>query len=64
METEEMAVTREWISKHASAATDTHTMIEELLEAMFSMQSLQKLYKAMFSMQSMQKVYKESQFEL
>jgi hypothetical protein len=46
-----MAVAREWVGKHISAATDTHTTIEELLEDMFSMQSMQTLYK-------------ESQFEL
>jgi hypothetical protein len=40
-----MAVAREWLGKHASAATDMHATIEELLEAVFSMRSMQRLYK-------------------
>jgi hypothetical protein len=39
-----MAVARQRLSKHAPVATNTHVTIEELLEADFSMQSMQRLY--------------------
>jgi hypothetical protein len=44
VEPEEMAVARQWLDKHVSAATDMHATIEELLETMFSMQSILRLY--------------------
>jgi hypothetical protein len=40
-----MAVAREWLNKHASTATDMHTTIEELLQAVFPMRSMQRPYK-------------------
>jgi hypothetical protein len=50
---EETAVGRQWLSKHVSTATEagnrsneyTKATIEELLEAVFSMLSVQRLYK-------------------
>jgi hypothetical protein len=36
VEQEEDAVARQWLGKHASAATNQHAAIEELLEAVTS----------------------------
>jgi hypothetical protein len=39
------SVARQWFnSRHLMAATDTHTTIEELLEAVFSVRSVRRLY--------------------
>jgi hypothetical protein len=40
---EEMAVARQRLGKHVSAAVDTHATIE-VLETVFSMRSVPKLY--------------------
>jgi hypothetical protein len=45
VEPEETAVAREGHGKHATTATDTHATIEELLKALFSLQSAQRQYK-------------------
>jgi hypothetical protein len=44
-EPEEVATTRQWSSKHAPAATDMHAAVEELLEAVFSVQSVPMLMR-------------------
>jgi hypothetical protein len=44
VEQEEAAVARHWRGKHVSAATNQHATIEELLEAVFSVQSVPGLY--------------------
>jgi hypothetical protein len=43
-EPEETPVARVRLGKYASAVTDTHPTKEELLEAVFSMRSVQRLY--------------------
>lgn len=35
-----LIVARQWLSKHIPVATNTHTIIEELLAALFSMPSV------------------------
>jgi hypothetical protein len=52
VEPEEMAVARQWLCKHVSMATNsrdattyTHATLEEMLEAVFSVGSMQRLYK-------------------
>jgi hypothetical protein len=37
VEPEETAVARQWLGKHAPAATNIHATTEELLDAVFSM---------------------------
>jgi hypothetical protein len=44
MEPEETAVARQQFDKHVSAVMDMHATVEELLETMFSMQSMLRLY--------------------
>jgi hypothetical protein len=44
VEPEQMAAVRLCLSKHMSAAMDMPATIEELLEAVFSMQSMPRLY--------------------
>jgi hypothetical protein len=44
MEPEETSITRQRLSKHVPAATNTQATIEELLEAMFSVGSAPRLY--------------------
>jgi hypothetical protein len=44
MELEETAVARQLLYRHMSMAMDTHTTMEALLEAVFSMQSVPRLY--------------------
>lgn len=39
-----MAVTRQWLDKHVSTATDMRTKRGDLLEAVFSMQFVVRLY--------------------
>lgn len=39
-----MALAKQWLSKHLSAAVDVHPTIEKLLETMFPMQSILRLY--------------------
>jgi hypothetical protein len=41
----EMSNTRQALSKHVPMATTVHTAREELLETLFSMQSILKLYR-------------------
>jgi hypothetical protein len=43
-EPEEISTARQQLSKHVPAATDTYTITEVLLEAVFSMQSVPRLY--------------------
>jgi hypothetical protein len=43
-EPEEVTVARQQRSKHAPTATDMHATIEELLEGVFSVQSILRLY--------------------
>jgi hypothetical protein len=43
VEPEETAITRQWLSKHISLATYTHT-IDEVLKAVISMRSVPVLY--------------------
>jgi hypothetical protein len=38
------AISRQWNDEHVSAAKNQHATIAELLEAVFSMQSLPRLY--------------------
>jgi hypothetical protein len=45
VETEETAVARQRRDRHLSAATDTHTTLEKLLEAMFSVWYVPRLYR-------------------
>jgi hypothetical protein len=40
MEPEGMAVARQWLGKHVPAARNTHSTIDELLDAVFPMQSV------------------------
>jgi hypothetical protein len=40
VEAEEMAIARQWLDKHVPAVTNTYATIEELLDAVFSMQSV------------------------
>jgi hypothetical protein len=40
----EMAIARKWLSKHAPAATDMHTTMEELLHVVFPVWPLLRLY--------------------
>jgi hypothetical protein len=42
------AIARQRLSKHDLTATDTHTTMEELLEAVCSVQSMQRLYNKSF----------------
>jgi hypothetical protein len=44
VETEEMVVAGQWLSKHMSVAVDMRTTIEELLEAVFSGWFMPRLY--------------------
>jgi hypothetical protein len=44
VEKEETTTARQRLSKHASVAIDTHTTLEELLEAVFSVWSEPRLY--------------------
>jgi hypothetical protein len=44
VESEEMAIPRQHLGKHVSAATNKHTAVEEILKASFSVHSLLKLY--------------------
>jgi ribosome-interacting GTPase 1 len=44
VEPEETAVAMQRMGKHASAATNQHAAIEELLEMVFYMQSVERLY--------------------
>jgi hypothetical protein len=44
VEQEEAPIFRQWHSKHISAATIEHATIEELLEVVFSVQSMPRLY--------------------
>jgi hypothetical protein len=44
VEPEEMAVVRQWMDKHMSMALATHATIQELSEAVFSMQSEPRLH--------------------
>jgi hypothetical protein len=46
---EETSIARQRLSKQVSVAMDTQTTIEELLEIMFSIQSIQSCYKEEFS---------------
>jgi hypothetical protein len=39
-----MAIARQWLSTHAHMATDMHATMEELLDTVFSMQSVPRLY--------------------
>jgi hypothetical protein len=39
-----MAVARQWHSKHFSVAPNTHTTVKELLDMVFSVQSMLRLY--------------------
>jgi hypothetical protein len=39
------SVARQWLVKHASAATNMRTIVKELLVALFSIQAVLKLYK-------------------
>jgi hypothetical protein len=43
-ETEEVAIARQWLSRHISAATNQHVTIAELMEVVFSVWSMLKLY--------------------
>jgi hypothetical protein len=43
-EGEEMVIAREWLNKHAPAATDMHITMEELLHVVFPMWSLLRLF--------------------
>jgi hypothetical protein len=38
-------VSRQWLGKHVAAATDMHSIIEVLLETVFSTRSVQRVYK-------------------
>jgi hypothetical protein len=40
----ETSTARQQLGKHVPVATKVHTIIEELLEDVFSMQSIEKLY--------------------
>jgi hypothetical protein len=42
---EKTFIVRQRLGKHVSAVTNNHAITEELLEAVFSMQSLPRLYK-------------------
>jgi hypothetical protein len=42
---ETTSVSRQWLSNHISAATDTHATVEVLLETVFSTRSVQRGYK-------------------
>jgi hypothetical protein len=44
VEPEQMTVPTEQLGKHTSTTTDTHTTIEELVEAVSSMWSVLRLY--------------------
>jgi hypothetical protein len=44
VESEETAVTRQRLGKHIPAATNTHATMEELLDMVFSVQSVLMLY--------------------
>jgi hypothetical protein len=44
MEQAEVAIAKQWHGKHVSTAVNQHATIEELLEAVFSMQSVPRLY--------------------
>jgi hypothetical protein len=46
------------------AATDTHTTIEELLEAVFSVRSLLRLYIRIYNEDQLQSVVSESRESL
>jgi hypothetical protein len=39
------AVSKQWLGEHIPAATDTHAIIEVLLETVFSTRSVQRGYK-------------------
>jgi hypothetical protein len=39
-----VAAAKQWLGKHAPTATNSHATTEELLEMMFSMQSVSRLY--------------------
>lgn len=43
-ESEEAAIARQQLSKHAPTATDTHATVEGLLEMVSSVQSMLRLY--------------------
>jgi hypothetical protein len=51
-----MVIARQWHGKHVSAATNTHPTIEELLEAVSSMQSLPQLHAMLCFAMPMTKV--------
>jgi hypothetical protein len=40
VEPEEMVIARQWLSKHVPAAMHTQATIEELLDVVFSVQSM------------------------
>jgi ribosome-interacting GTPase 1 len=44
VEPEELAVARQQLNKHVSVAMDMQATIKELLETMFSMQSMLRIY--------------------
>jgi hypothetical protein len=39
-----LVVVCQWLGKHDSVTTDTHSTVEELLGAVFSVQSMRRLY--------------------
>ena len=45
METEETSIARQQLGKQVSTAVDTQATIEDLLETMFSIRSVQNKYK-------------------
>jgi hypothetical protein len=44
LEEQEMVIAKQRLGKHAPVARDMQATMEELLEAMFSMQFIQRLY--------------------
>jgi hypothetical protein len=45
-----MSIARQGLSKHVPVAKNMHTAIEELLEAVFSVQSILKLYRGTYNL--------------